>query len=63
MEGGEVFSESQVERGAERRAIDRRSNIERRFGERRSPDRATAGRRIQFVPDRRMLDRRGFQPA
>ncbi len=63
-----VSNEIQVERGADRRVTVRRSNPERRFGERRSPDRATVGRRVAFVPDRRAderrtMDRRTFQPA
>jgi hypothetical protein len=37
----------------ERRKAVRRSNTERRFGERRMPERAQVGRRVQFVPDRR----------
>jgi hypothetical protein len=61
-------SETQVERGADRRMSVRRSNLERRFGERRSGDRSVAGRRIDFVPDRReqerrIFDRRAFSPA
>jgi hypothetical protein len=48
----------------ERRVIKRRSNIERRFGERRSPDRAAAGRRVVFVEDRRSgSDRRAESGA
>jgi hypothetical protein len=67
-ESGVVASENLVSRGGERRAIDRRSNPDRRFAERRAPDRATVGRRILYVPDRRMqerrsMDRRAFQPA
>jgi hypothetical protein len=61
-------SETQVERGPDRRMSVRRSNLERRFGERRSGDRSVAGRRIDFVPDRReqarrIFDRRAFSPA
>jgi hypothetical protein len=37
----------------ERRVIQRRSGMERRLGERRSPERATAGRRVMFENDRR----------
>ena len=47
-------------RGAERRIVGRRSNIERRFGERRSPIRAGAGRRVFQPADRRMAERRAF---
>ena len=48
----------------ERRASQRRSNTDRRFGERRSPDRAVAGRRVLFVNDRRSgSDRRVVQNA
>ncbi|HEX9364314.1 MAG TPA: hypothetical protein VGA47_11075 [Candidatus Dormibacteraeota bacterium] len=46
-------------RGPERRAgTDRRSAPERRFGERRSPERASAGRRILHPFDRRVAERR-----
>jgi hypothetical protein len=48
-----------TERGAERRVNgDRRSGMERRFGERRRPERATAGRRVLFPFDRRIAERR-----
>ena len=68
MEGGILSSEMQVERDAERRVAVRRENPDRRFGERRSPERAVVGRRIQFVPDRRSewrrsMDRPAFQPG
>jgi hypothetical protein len=61
-------SETQVERGVERRMTVRRVNPDRRFGERRSIDRTSAGRRVEFVPgrreqERRGLDRRVFSPA
>ena len=47
----------------ERRSMERRGNSERRFAERRGPERATAGRRVTHVPDRRSLpDRRNFAP-
>ncbi len=46
----------------DRRVAIRRSNSERRFGERRAPERASAGRRVDFVPDRRAFDRRSFSP-
>jgi hypothetical protein len=49
---------------AERRTVARRSTTDRRFAERRMPERATAGRRVQFVPDRRSDDRRqALQPG
>jgi hypothetical protein len=44
----------------ERRVAARRSISERRFGERRAPERATVGRRVLFVPDRRLEFRRAF---
>ena len=47
---------------AERRVMARRSNAERRFAERRAPERAQAGRRVLFVPDRRTDERRGLSP-
>ena len=48
-----------IERGPERRMNgDRRSGVERRFGERRNPDRAAAGRRVVFPFDRRVAERR-----
>jgi hypothetical protein len=37
----------------ERRVAERRSNEDRRFGERRRPERAVAGRRVEFTDDRR----------
>jgi hypothetical protein len=62
------LSETQVVRGTERRTDIRRVNPDRRFGERRSIDRSSAGRRVDFVPDRReverrLMDRRAFSPA
>lgn len=52
------------ENGEERRVSQRRSNMERRLGERRSPERAVAGRRILFVDDRRSgAERRAYSPA
>jgi hypothetical protein len=59
--------ETQVARGVDRRLFERRVSLERRFGERRS-DRSSAGRRVEFVPDRReeerrSFDRRAFSPA
>ena len=48
-----------IERGPERRMNgDRRSGVERRFGERRNPERAAAGRRVVFPFDRRVAERR-----
>jgi len=44
-------------RGPERRAWDRRSGADRRFGERRDPARASANRRV-FPFDRRVAERR-----
>lgn len=46
----------------DRRMTIRRSSAERRFGERRGLQRATAGRRIDFVPDRRTVERRSLSP-
>ncbi len=46
------------ESAEERRKLVRRSNTERRFGERRMPERAQVGRRVQFVPDRRSVEDR-----
>jgi pimeloyl-ACP methyl ester carboxylesterase len=48
-------------RGAERRGDRRRSDVKRRFGERRNPVRASAGRRVLFPFDRRMAERRGLE--
>jgi len=46
-------------RGPERRAgFDRRSGLERRFAERRDPERAVAGRRVISPFDRRVAERR-----
>jgi hypothetical protein len=48
-----------IERGPERRMnADRRSGIERRFSERRNPERAASGRRVVFPFDRRIAERR-----
>jgi len=47
------------ERGPDRRQNgDRRAGVERRFGERRNPDRAAANRRVMFPFDRRVAERR-----
>jgi len=53
--------------GGDRRVAKRRSEMDRRFGERRRPERAVAGRRILFM-DRRVAERRvaqdlALQPA
>lgn len=50
-----------IPRGAERRGAGRRSDVNRRLGERRDPVRAGAGRRILFPSDRRMAERRGLE--
>jgi hypothetical protein len=42
----------------DRRVGERRSTIERRFGERRCPERAHVGRRALFATERRMAGRR-----
>lgn len=48
-----------VSRGPERRAReDRRLGQERRFAERRMPERASANRRVLFPFDRRIAERR-----
>ena len=48
-----------IERGPDRRQNgDRRAGVERRFGERRSPERAAANRRVLFPFDRRVAERR-----
>ena len=51
----------------ERRVAKRRSDVERRFGERRNPVRAAPGRRVLFI-DRRVAERRtaenlAYQPV
>ena len=45
----------------ERRADGRRSDVERRLGERREPVRASAGRRVVYTLDRRTAERRGLE--
>jgi hypothetical protein len=55
-------------RGPERRDSDRRAWVERRYSERRDPQRATAGRRVlhpfdRRIAERRMVDRRADWPA
>ncbi len=52
-------TESQAER--DRRQSQRRSNVDRRFGERRQPERAQAGRRVVYSNDRRTTERRVIQ--
>jgi hypothetical protein len=48
-----------IERGPERRSNgDRRTGMDRRFGERRNPERAGPGRRVLFPFDRRVAERR-----
>jgi hypothetical protein len=59
-------TESEAER--ERRQAQRRTSVDRRFGERRQPERAVAGRRVLNAVDRRSNERRTtqsvvFQPA
>jgi hypothetical protein len=61
-EGDMVIFETLVPRAAERRAGEsRRSDVERRFAERRDPVRATAGRRVLFPFDRRVAERRALE--
>jgi 3-oxoadipate enol-lactonase len=48
-------------RGGERRVENRRSDVRRRFGERRDPVRASAGRRVLFPFDRRIAERRAHE--
>jgi len=60
-EGVMLNNETLVARGSERRGDGRRSAAERRFGERRDPVRATAGRRVQFPFDRRIAERRALE--
>jgi len=51
-----------VPRGRERRVEDgRRTTGERRFGERRDPVRAAAGRRVLYPFDRRIAERRTLE--
>jgi hypothetical protein len=67
-EGDTAASDLLVPRGSERRGeAMRRATGERRFGERRDPVRAAAGRRVLFpfdrrVAERRTLERREFWP-
>ena len=58
-EGVSVLNDVLLPRGPERRGEDdRRTFVERRFGERRDPVRAAAGRRGVFPFDRRIAERR-----
>ena len=57
-EEGVVVNEFLVPRGPERRDGGRRAGVERRYAERRDPERATAGRRVLFPFDRRIAERR-----
>jgi hypothetical protein len=59
-EGDMVIFKTLVPRSAERRGDGRRSDVERRFAERRDPVRATAGRRVEFPFDRRVAERRAL---
>jgi hypothetical protein len=61
-EGEMAFIETLVPTRADRRLGERRSTIERRFGERRCPERAHVGRRVIFATDRRMAARRMGEP-
>ncbi len=58
-------SDSSPER--DRRVAKRRSEIDRRFGERRRPERAAPGRRVLFierrVAERRTVENLAYQPA
>jgi hypothetical protein len=61
-EGDMSASDLLVPRGSERRGEDgRRTTAERRFGERRDPVRAAAGRRVLFPFDRRIAERRTLE--
>ena len=57
------MGETLVPRRADRRVGERRSTFERRFGERRCPERAHVGRRVLFATDRRMAGRRTGEPG
>lgn len=60
-EGVMSTNETLVPRGSERRGAGRRSDVERRFGERRDPVRGGAGRRVLFPFDRRIAERRALE--
>jgi hypothetical protein len=51
-------SEAVANGGLDRRVSQRRASFERRFAERRCPERAHLGRRVMQVTDRRMGERR-----
>jgi hypothetical protein len=60
-------SDSDLSPERDRRVAKRRTEIERRFGERRNPERAAPGRRVLYI-DRRVAERRttenlAYQPA
>jgi hypothetical protein len=60
-------SDSDLSPEHDRRVAKRRTEIDRRFGERRNPERAAPGRRVLFI-DRRVNERRtaenlAYQPA
>ncbi len=60
-------SDSDLSPEHDRRVAKRRTEIDRRFGERRNPERASPGRRVLFI-DRRVNERRtaenlAYQPA
>jgi hypothetical protein len=60
-------SDSDLSPERDRRVAKRRTEIDRRFGERRNPERAAPGRRVLFI-DRRVNERRtaenlAYQPA
>ncbi len=60
-------SDSDLSPEHDRRVAKRRSEIDRRFGERRNPERAAPGRRVVYI-DRRVTERRtvenlAFSPA
>ena len=58
-------TESEPER--DRRVTQRRSSMDRRFGERRRPERAVAGRRVlsvdRRIDERRVVDIAALSPA
>jgi hypothetical protein len=58
-----IASDNLSSLGPERRENQRRSGIDRRFGERRALVRASAGRRTVFPMGRRIAERRAYQPA
>jgi hypothetical protein len=51
-------SETLVQGSLDRRLSQRRAAFDRRFAERRCPERAQLGRRVLQVDDRRMTERR-----